>query len=93
MNYSVYILSNKPNGTLYIGVTNNLKRRVWEHKNKLSDGFTKKYSLENLVYYELFESIKNAIKREKQLKKYNREWKIRLIRDKNELWSDLYSQL
>ena len=86
----VYILSNRRNGTLYIGVTSNLIRRIWEHKNKLIDGFTKKYHLDKLVYYEQHNDIIEAITREKALKKYFRKWKIRLIETDNPDWIDLY---
>lgn len=91
--YSVYILASKRNGTLYIGVTNDLIRRVWEHKDKLVKGFTKKYGVDKLVYYEVTENIESAILREKQLKKWNRAWKIRLIQEKNPQWKDLYFEL
>ncbi|MHB9039459.1 MAG: GIY-YIG nuclease family protein [Melioribacteraceae bacterium] len=89
MQYYVYILSSKRNGTLYIGVTNDLKRRVYEHKNGLIDGFTKKYSIKNLVYYEQTNDIHEAILREKRLKKWNRSWKIKLIEEMNPDWKDL----
>ena len=85
----IYIMANRPNGTLYIGVTSDLIRRDWEHKNGLSDGFTKKYSINLLVYYEVFDDIYNAITREKQLKKWKREWKIQLIEKFNPRWNDL----
>ena len=77
--YFVYILASKRNGTLYVGVTNNLNKRVWQHKSGLVDGFTKKYSVGMLVYYERFGSIDSAIVREKRLKKWNRKWKLELI--------------
>ncbi|HBM45412.1 MAG: Excinuclease ABC C subunit domain protein [Candidatus Nomurabacteria bacterium GW2011_GWF2_35_66] len=89
-NYYVYILANNKNGTLYIGVTNNLGRRVFEHKNGLVDGFTKKYFVHNLVYYEEFVDINYAISREKQLKWWKRKWKIDLIEKENPEWQDLY---
>ncbi|RPA55082.1 GIY-YIG nuclease family protein [Shewanella vesiculosa] len=85
----IYIMANRPNGTLYIGVTSDLIRRDWEHKNGLSDGFTKKYSINLLVYYEVFDDIYNAITREKQLKKWKREWNIQLIEKFNPRWDDL----
>lgn len=91
MNYYVYILASFRNGTLYIVVTNDLKRRVWEHKHDLVKGFTREYGVHNLVYFEQFEDIENAILREKQLKKWNRNWKIQLINKKNPDWKDLYS--
>lgn len=87
--YYIYILSNKKNGTLYIGVTNDLERRMFEHKNKLIKGFTKKYGLNKLVYFEIHQFIDDAIKREKQLKNWNRQWKIDLIEDNNKQWIDL----
>jgi putative endonuclease len=90
--YAIYILTNKPHGTLYIGVTNNLKRRIQEHRLELVDGFTKKYDLKKLVHVEQFEYIKNAIGREKQLKNWNRQWKIDLIEEKNPEWNDLMNQ-
>ena len=85
----VYIMTNKPNGTLYIGVTNNLVRRVWEHKNKVVEGFTKKYNIDRLVYYELTDSVETAINREKQLKRWHRDWKINLIKEMNPEFKDL----
>ena len=91
-NFYVYIVASKRNGTLYIGVTNNLPRRIYEHKNKRIPGFTAKYSLSCLVYYEEFDSITNAIRREKQLKKWNRAWKLQLIERVNPDWIDLSEQ-
>ncbi len=91
--YSVYILASKRNGTLYIGVAANLIKRVYEHKNHLVDGFTKKYNIHNLVYYETTEDISSAIRREKQIKKWKRKWKIELIEKKNPNWRDLYHDL
>lgn len=93
MNYYIYILASQKNGTLYIGVTNNLVKRVFEHKNDLVEGFTKKYHVHNLVYYEQFEDIEQAILREKQMKKWNRYWKIKLINTMNSAWDDLYSKI
>ncbi|WP_179007917.1 GIY-YIG nuclease family protein [Winogradskyella forsetii] len=87
--YYVYILSNKKNGTLYIGVTNDLERRMIEHKNKLVEGFTSKYNLNKLMYFESFQYVNDAIKREKQLKNWNRQWKIDLIEEANINWIDL----
>lgn len=89
----VYILASKRNGTLYTGVTSNLIKRVWEHKNQQADGFTKKYQVHLLVYFEQHEDINAAITREKQIKKWKRAWKIRLIEDLNPQWKDLYSML
>ena len=89
----VYILANKPRGTLYIGVTSDLVARIWQHKNDLVEGFSEKYEVNLLVYYELYETMLEAIKREKQLKKWNRDWKLELIEKFNENWADLYSQI
>ena len=91
--YHVYILTNKRNGALYIGVTSNLLERVDQHKRGIYDGFTKKYSINKLVYYETFENINDAIAREKQLKKFNRKWKIELIEKENPTWRDIYDDL
>ena len=91
--YYVYILASKGNGTLYIGVTNDLIKRVYEHKNNLVEGFTERYSVYKLVYYEETVDINSAIKREKQLKKWNRKWKLELIEKKNPNWKDLYETL
>jgi len=87
--YYLYILTNKKNGTLYIGVTNNLERRLYEHKNKLVEGFTNKYGLVTLVYFETFQYVKDAIAREKNMKKWKRQWKINLIEEENSDWKDL----
>jgi len=87
---AIYILSNKPSGSLYIGVTSNLVKRVWQHRQESSSGFTAKYNIKSLVYYEIFDDMYNAIAREKQLKKWNRKWKIHLIETKNPKWQDLY---
>ncbi len=88
-NYFVYILTNKTNKILYIGVTNDLLKRVNEHKNKPVKGFTKKYNVDKLVYYEQTNSVESAIKREKQLKNWHRQWKINLINNFNPTWKDL----
>ncbi|MFV2004955.1 MAG: GIY-YIG nuclease family protein [Gammaproteobacteria bacterium] len=90
---AVYILSSKLNGTLYIGVTSNLVKRIWEHKNNVVDGFTKKYDVHILVWYELHETMESAIKHEKRLKGWKREWKVRLIEEKNQWWQDLYQSI
>ena len=87
--YFLHILSNKFNGTLYIGITNDLERRMFEHKNRLIDGFAKKYRLNILVYFETFQYINDAIKREKNMKKWKRQWKIDLIEEDNPNWIDL----
>jgi putative endonuclease len=89
----VYIMSNRRNGTLYVGVTSNLSRRVWEHREGLCDGFTKQYGLKRLVYYEPFEDIGTAIQREKTMKHWPRAWKVRLIHGFNPEWDDLYETL
>jgi putative endonuclease len=88
--YYIYIMTNKRNTVLYTGVTNNLIRRVYEHKQKLVDGFTKKYNITKLVYYEMFDNIENAISREKQIKGGSRQKKIELINNLNRKWRDLY---
>ena len=87
---AVYILASKRNGTLYIGVTSDLVKRIWEHKNNLVDGFTKRYSVHQLVWYELYESMESAIEREKRLKEWKRAWKLDLIENANPCWHDLY---
>lgn len=84
-------MTNRPRGVLYIGVTNNLAGRVWEHKEGIIEGFTKKYNLKELVYHEEFEDVNSAIAREKQLKLWSREWKIELIEKVNPNWDDLYN--
>jgi putative endonuclease len=86
-------MASKRNGTLYIGVTDSLIRRVYEHKNSLIEGFTKKYKIHNLVFYERFDDVKSAIRYEKRLKKWNRRWKIELIEKSNPDWKDLYCDL
>jgi putative endonuclease len=91
--YYVYILSSKKNGTLYVGVTNDLMRRVGEHKLGLIEGFTNKYKINNLVYFETYNDINEAILREKRIKKWNRNWKIKIIEEMNPEWNDLYDDL
>ncbi|HNZ86205.1 MAG TPA: GIY-YIG nuclease family protein [bacterium] len=91
--YFVYILASYRNGTLYIGLTNNLIRRVSEHKSGIIKGFTKKYNIKMLVYYESTNDIFSAITREKQMKKWNRKWKLELIEKFNPNWEDLYYKL
>ena len=86
-------MASDKNGTLYIGVTSNLQDRVFKHKQGLFDGFTKKYNVKNLVYYEVFGDIQEAFTREKQLKKWKRDWKIKLIEKDNSGWNDLYNKL
>lgn len=90
---AVYILASGYNGTLYIGVTSNLIQRIWQHKNDLVEGFTEKYGVHSLVYYELCDQMLTAIEREKQLKKWNRQWKIQLIEKANPTWKDLWESL
>nr|WP_236782722.1 GIY-YIG nuclease family protein [Anaerohalosphaera lusitana] len=87
--YFVYILASKRNGTLYVGVTNNLRRRMWEHKNGLAEGFTRAWGVGRLVYFERFDHVDCAIRREKQLKKWRRRWKLELIEKDNAGWEDL----
>jgi putative endonuclease len=91
--YYVYILASRIGGTLYIGVTNDLVRRVGEHRLELMQGFTKKYDVHKLVYFEQFDDVANAISREKRLKKWNRAWKVRLIEEMNPNWDDLYPSI
>ena len=91
--YFVYILTNGQNGTLYIGVTNDLVKRVYLHKNKMIKGFTSKYNVDKLVYYESTTDVNAAIQREKQLKRWNREWKLELIEKSNPEWKDLYKDI
>ena len=87
--FYVYIMASKKNGTLYIGMTNNLVRRVYEHKTNMNEGFTQKYGVHRLVYYESTNDVTAAITREKQMKKWKREWKINLIEERNPNWDDL----
>jgi putative endonuclease len=89
----VYFLSNRPNGTLYVGVTNDLVRRIWEHKEGKIDGFSRKYYLKRLVYFERHHAIVVAIQRETSIKRWPREWKVNLIIKENPAWDDLYQQL
>jgi putative endonuclease len=92
-NPCMYILASKPNGTLYIGVTSNLIARIWQHKNHEAKGFTQKYEVGTLVYFELYGNMLEAIQREKQLKKWRRGWKIELIEKENPKWRDLYFEI
>ena len=89
----VYILANKRNGTLYVGVTSDLVRRVWQHKNHLPEGFTSRYGVHSLVWYEFHESMYSAITREKTLKRWRRGWKLALIERHNPTWRDLYPEV
>lgn len=91
--FYVYILASQRRGTLYIGVTTNLTKRVYEHKNSLVDGFTKKYRVHRLVYFEVARDAEAALSRERQMKKWNRAWKFRLIEEHNSEWADLYESL
>jgi putative endonuclease len=89
----VYIITNKRNGTLYTGVTSELKQRIWKHKEETYEGFSKKYRLKILVWYEVHDNIEEAIRREKQIKKWERKWKLRIIEELNPDWKDLYDSL
>ena len=89
----VYLLASKPNGTLYTGVTSNLIKRIWEHKNNVVEGFTGKYGVHTLVWYEIHDSIESAIQKEKTIKNWKRAWKINVIVEKNPEWRDLYTDL
>jgi putative endonuclease len=91
--YYVYILASRPGGVLYVGVTNDLVRRVFEHRNGLVKGFTKRYHVHRLVYFEVFSSIYDAIQREKNIKHWPRVWKTRLILQSNPTWRDLYDEI
>ena len=91
--YYVYLLASRPHGTLYIGKTTDLMRRVWEHRNKVVPGFTAKYGVDRLVWFEPQESLEEAFRREKQIKGWKRAWKIELIEAHNPLWADLYGSL
>ena len=91
--FFVYILASKRNGTLYTGITSDLVKRVWQHKNNSVEGFTSKYDVKILVYYEIYNDAENAITREKRIKKWRRAWKLKLIEEKNPHWQDLYDQI
>jgi len=91
--YYVYILAKARNSTFYVGITSDLAKRTYEHKNEIADGFTKKHGIKDLVYYEVFDDPINAIKREKRLKKWNRAWKMRVIEKMNPHWRDLYEDI
>ncbi|MGM4907227.1 GIY-YIG nuclease family protein [Tardiphaga sp. 866_E4_N2_1] len=93
MTYYVYLLASRKHGTLYIGVTNDLIRRVYEHRSKVVDGFTRRYDVDKLVWFEVYDDVLSAIAREKELKKWRRDWKIRLIEEQNPNWMDLYPVL
>lgn len=91
--YYTYILANKINGTLYIGVTSDLIKRIWEHKNKVTKGFTSRYDITQLMYFEQYDDVTSAIQREKRLKEWPRKWKLELINRHNTKWIDLYPSL
>ena len=91
--YYTYILASQRNGTLYLGVTSNLTKRIWQHKNEVIDGYTKKYIVKRLVYFEQFENVDDAITREKRLKRWERKWKLELIEKRNPNWNDLYDDI
>ena len=93
MDYFVYIMTNQPHGSLYIGITNNLVRRVYEHRQGLINGFTKKYNLKRLVYFESYAYVYDALQREKNMKHWKRSWKIRTIETINPSWRDLWDQI
>ncbi|CAG4883016.1 Putative endonuclease [Georgfuchsia toluolica] len=90
---AVYLLASERNGTIYIGVTSDLVKRIWEHKQNLVEGFTKEYGVHTLVYFELHDEMTQAIQREKQLKKWKRSWKLRMIELKNPDWRDLWPEI
>ena len=91
--YYVYILTKERNSTFYVGMTSDLIKRIWHHKNSVANGFTKKYNIKQLVYYEVFDDLQNAIKREKRLKQWSRAWKIKAIEEQNPEWNDLYEEI
>ena len=93
MQPAVYILASQRNGTLYTGVTSDLIKRIWEHKNEVVEGFSRRYGVHLLVYFELHSNMLSAITREKQIKKWNRAWKIRLIESVNHEWRDLWNEI
>lgn len=91
--FYVYILATKANGTFYVGMTSDLVKRIWEHKNEITGGFTTEHGIKTLVYYEIFDDAENAIRREKRLKKWPRLWKMRVIEKMNPEWKDLYETI
>ena len=93
MSYFVYMMTNKPQGLIYTGVTNNLVRRIYEHKEAIIQGFTKKYKLKMLVYYEIMDDVTSAIQKEKNIKHWKHQWKVELIEKMNPQWHDLYEKL
>ena len=92
-NFFLYILASKRNATLYTGITSDLVKRIWQYKNNSVEGFTKKYDVKMLVYYEIYTDAKSAITREKRIKKWRRAWKLKLIEEKNPRWQDLYDEI
>lgn len=91
--FFVYMMASRKNGTLYIGMTSDLKKRVWEHKNNVLEGFTEKYDVHNLVWYEECQNAESAITREKQMKEWKRSWKVKRIEEINPVWKDLYDEI
>jgi putative endonuclease len=91
--FYVYILTRKRNSTFYVGLTSNLPQRIWQHKNKVADGFTKQHDIRMLVYYEVYDVYENAAKREKRLKRWPRAWKMKIIEEMNPDWKDLYEDI
>ncbi len=91
--FCVYLLASQRNGTLYVGMTSDLVKRIWEHKNGFVEGFTKQHGVKLLVWYEIHENAESAIIREKQIKAWKRDWKLRLIEESNPYWNDLYEQI
>jgi putative endonuclease len=90
---AAYILASRKNGTLYVGFTSDLVKRIWEHRNDVVEGFTKRYGVQQLVWYEIHESMDSAIQREKRLKEWKRKWKVQLIENRNPNWEDLYPRI
>jgi putative endonuclease len=91
--YYVYLLASHRNGTLYIGITSDLVKRIWQHKNEVAEGYTKEYQVKRLVYFETYKDVNEAIVREKRLKHWNRKWKLALIEKDNPNWNDLYDEI
>lgn len=91
--FYVYILTKRRNSTFYVGMTSDLPKRIWEHKNEVANGFTKEHNIKMLVYYEVFDNAEHAIRREKRLKKWNRSWKMKVIEEMNPQWKDLYNDI
>jgi len=91
--FYVYILTKRRNSTFYVGITSDLPKRIWEHKNEVADSFTKKHDIKMLVYYEVFDNAEYAIRREKRLKRWNRAWKMKVIEAMNPHWHDLYEDI